>query len=199
MSELLFSAKMGWNIELFSKSVIYKHVHCNLWEWVWLTVHRIKTLDYPNFIVYPMAECLDFGVGQRGLDNRGWTVQPSHSIFMLFFFSKAVQELIIYGFSILQLTSPPKDQSIVLKYWYGCILYVYEGIMIPFLLYLVLSLWVVLQGQTPHHCHQPASAGYHPRWKEGKGRRKERERERERERENHTTCILSCNCNICKT
>ena len=59
--------------------------------------------------------------------------------------------------------------------------------MIPFLLCLVLSLWARLpQGQTPHHCHQPTSAGYHPVRKERDGGReggKEDKREGRRERE----------------
>ena len=69
VGELLFSVKTGMKHQNIQQVC---NVHCNFWEWAWLTVHRILTLDDPNF--FCLSECSDFGVGQRGLDNRGWIV-----------------------------------------------------------------------------------------------------------------------------
>ena len=69
VGELLFSVKNGMKHQNIQQVC---NIHCNFWEWAWLTVYQILTLDYPNF--FWLSERLDFGAGQRGLDNRGWIV-----------------------------------------------------------------------------------------------------------------------------
>ena len=70
MSDLLFSAKMRRKTDLFSKPLIYTVTYM----YVLGVVNRTLNIHPQLSELFGLSERLNFGAGQRGSDNRGWTV-----------------------------------------------------------------------------------------------------------------------------